>query len=336
MTTTARGAIARIPGEPWSSRISRSRIPGRTRCWCASWHRASVTPIWASRTAPTELRLPLPLGHEGAGIIEAVGPSVDPSRVGEHVILAWRAPCGECRFCADGPTQPVRRQPQRRKAMRAGRQEAQPGAGHRHVLHATRWCTLSRPSRSIRRLPKPQMSLIGCGVMTGVGAALYHAGVKPGTSVAVFGCGGVGDSVIQGARLAGATTIIAVDVDRAEAGVGQEVRRDSPVNASKGDAVAADQGADRRQRRQLLVRSGRHTGDDGTGALVPGPGRNLRDDRRAWSRPDARSRPAAVLRHGRRRSVSWYGDCLPTRDFPLLADWYQQGRLNLDECRHAD
>jgi S-(hydroxymethyl)mycothiol dehydrogenase len=180
-------------------------------------------------------------------------------------------------------------------------------------------------------LPSPQMSLIGCGVMTGVGAALYSAGVRPGTSAAVFGCGGVGDSVIQGARLAGATTIIAVDLDDRKLKWASEFGATHTINARNEDPVA--------RIKELTGGNGVNFSFEAVGrsdtleqALfcrdlagtcvligVPGPGPTL----------DLPLQQFFDL--GGATRVSWYGDCLPSRDFPLLADWYRQGRLQLDE-----
>jgi S-(hydroxymethyl)mycothiol dehydrogenase len=179
-------------------------------------------------------------------------------------------------------------------------------------------------------LPAPQMSLIGCGVMTGVGAALYAADVQPGTSVAVFGCGGVGDSVISGAKLAGATTIIAVDLDQRKLEWAKSFGATHTVNPRDGDPVA--------QIKALTGGNGVNYSFEAVGIAqtwdqalwcrdlagtcimigVPGPGKSLTLDLQRF------------FDLGGKVGVSWYGDCLPTRDFPMLASWYQQGRLNLD------
>ena len=240
-----------------------------------------------------------------------------------------------CRFCRVGQPQLLRRQPERREA-------------HAHawtaqllnpVLGIGTFCThtLVHASQAVpiptQRCRPAQMSLIGCGVMTGVGAALYAADVQPGSSVAVFGCGGVGDSVIQGARLAGATTIIAVDIDPRKLEWAKRVRRDP-----------------HRQRRARATRSRRSrtlTGGNGVNYSFEAVGISQTWEQALWCRdlagtcimigvpgpgPTLDARPAALLRPGRQRSACrWYGDCLPTRDFPLLAEWYRQGQLNLDE-----
>ena len=177
--------------------------------------------------------------------------------------------------------------------------------------------------------PAP-MSLIGCGVMTGVGAVLYSAGVKQGESVAVFGCGGVGDSVIQGAQIAGATKIIAVDIDPKKLEWAKDFGATHFVNSSEVDAVE--------EIKRLTDGNGvNHTFEAvgisqtleqalfsrdlaGTCVLigVPGPGPRLDIDIQQF------------FDLGGSLTVSWYGNCIPARDFPILADWYRQGKLDLD------
>jgi S-(hydroxymethyl)mycothiol dehydrogenase len=174
------------------------------------------------------------------------------------------------------------------------------------------------------------MSLIGCGVMTGVGAALYSGQVKPGQSVAVIGCGGVGDSVIMGAKLAGATTIIAVDVDPTKLEWAKGFGATHTVNPREGDPVA--------KIKEI-------TGGFGVNASFEAVGRPETIEIAIWCRDLAGTcviigvagQEATVTLPiakyfdlGGALRISWYGDCLPTRDFPLLANWYKQGQLNLD------
>ncbi|MEZ4500962.1 MAG: zinc-binding dehydrogenase [Thermomicrobiales bacterium] len=166
--------------------------------------------------------------------------------------------------------------------------------------------------------------------MTGVGAALYSAGVKPGQSVAVIGAGGVGDSIITGARLAGATTIIAVDVDPRKLEWAVEFGATHTVNPRDGDPVAAIKAI---------------TGGHGVNASFEAVGKPETIETAIWCRDlagtcvivgvvgqEARLElpVAKFFDLGGALRVSWYGDCLPTRDFPLLAAWYAQGQLDLD------
>jgi S-(hydroxymethyl)mycothiol dehydrogenase len=332
MSTTARGAIARTPGAPVSIEDFVIDDPGP--------HDVLVR-ILASGVCHTDLGVksgtygtsgfPFLMGHEGAGIIEAAGSEVDPSRVGEYVILAWRAPCGQCRFCKAGRVNLCAASLNATNKMYTTQGEQLTA-----VLGIGTFCThtLVHANQAIpvsQDLPPAQMSLIGCGVMTGVGAALYSAGVKPGTSAAVFGCGGVGDSVIQGARLAGATTIIAVDIDPQKLKWARQFGATHTVNAGEVDPVSAIKditggyGADYTFEAvgipQTLEQALWSRDLAGTCVFigVPGPGPRLDLDMQRFFDLGGNVRP------------SWYGDCLPTRDFPLLAEWYRQGQLNLDD-----
>lgn len=332
MPTKARGAISRVPGVPISIEEFTIDEPGQDEV---------LVRILASGVCHTDLGVkngvygsdgyPFILGHEGAGVIEAVGPGVTKHKVGDHVILAWRAPCGECRFCRAGKPNFCAASLNAEKRMRT-----HDGLLLNQVLGIGTFCThtLVHADQAVAydpALPAPQMSLIGCGVMTGVGAALYAAGVRPGTSVAVFGCGGVGDSVIQGARLGGATTIIAVDLDPKKLEWAKQFGATHTVNAKEVDPVAAIKeltggngvnysfeavGSPKTVEQALFCR-------DLAGTCVfigvPGPGPTLTLELQRF------------FDLGGHFCVSWYGDCLPTRDFPLLVDWYKQGQLKLDE-----
>ena len=332
MTITARGAIARAPGEPVSIEAFTIDDPGPNEV---------LVRILASGVCHTDLGVksgtygsdgfPFLLGHEGAGVIQAVGPGVTSHKPGDHVILAWRAPCGACRFCRVGKLNFCAASLNAEKRMRT-----LDSTLLNPVLGIGTFCThtLVHAAQAVHydsALPAPQMSLIGCGVMTGVGAALYAADVQPGTSVAVFGCGGVGDSVIAGARLAGATTIIAVDIDPRKLEWAKEFGATHTVNASTGDPVAAIKaltggngvnyafeavGIAQTWEQALFCRD---LGGTCIMIGVPGPGPKLTLDLQR------------LFDLGGKVGISWYGDCLPTRDFPLLADWYRQGQLNLDK-----
>nr|MBA3642387.1 alcohol dehydrogenase catalytic domain-containing protein [Acidobacteriota bacterium] len=235
----ARGAIAREVGKP--SRIETIIVP-------APGPGEARIRILASGVCHTDLSVrngvfgtdgfPFLLGHEGAGIVESAGEGVTNVKEGDHVILAWRAPCGECRFCLAAKPHLCASSLNATTKMRAEDDgvelNAVLGIGTfcTHTLVHAKQCIPIDPS-----LPKGQMSLIGCGVMTGVGAALYTAKVEPGSSVAVFGCGGVGDSVIMGSRIAGATTIIAVDLDDTKLEWAKGFGATHLVNPTHGDPV---------------------------------------------------------------------------------------------------
>ena len=274
---------------------------------------------------------PYLLGHEGAGVVEAAGEGVDSPAVGDYVILAWRAPCGQCRFCAIG-------QPHLCAASlnAAPRMSAKKDGVLLHpALGIGTFCThtvvAARQAIPVpRACPPEQASLIGCGVMTGVGAALYTAGVRRGSSVAVFGSGGVGCSVIQGARLARAGKIIAVDIAENKLAWAREFGATDTVNAAEADPVQAI--------RDIC-------GGNGVDFAFEAVGTPKTLLQTIWSRDLAGTAvligvpdPDMVMDLpiqkffglGGALRVSWYGDCLPSRDFPLLADWYRRGELDLD------
>ena len=331
-TISARGAIAREPGKPATIEEFTIEPPGPGE---------ALVRLLASGVCHTDLSakngvfgtdyFPFLLGHEGSGVVERVGDGVTNVAPGDHVIMAWRAPCGACRFCLVG-------QPHLCAASLNAEQRMRTSDGKTlmPVLGIGTFCThtLVHSHQCIpyeKSLPPEQMSLIGCGVMTGVGAALYSAGVRPGTSVAVFGCGGVGDSVIMGAKLAGATTIIGVDVDPRKLEWATGFGATHTVDASQGDPVE--------KIKEL-------TGGFGVNYSFEAVGRPETTAQAIFCRDLAGTcviigvaGPSSTLEDlplgkffdlGGSLRVSWYGDCLPTRDFPMLAAWYQQGKLDLD------
>ncbi|MEX1020318.1 MAG: zinc-binding dehydrogenase [Litorilinea sp.] len=332
MGITARGVIARVPGQPAEVEEFTIDDPGPNEI---------LVRILASGICHTDLGVkmgvygsdgfPFLLGHEGAAVVEQIGPGVTNVGVGDHVILAWRAPCGECRFCQTGRPNFCAASLNAEKRMKT-----LDGKVLNPVLGIGTFCThtVVHARQAIPYnpdLPAAQMSLIGCGVMTGVGAALYAADVTPGSSAAIFGCGGVGDSVIQGARLAGATTIIAVDIDPRKLEWAKQFGATHTVNAAETDPVEAikaitdGNGAnftfEAVGKAQTLEQALFARDLAGTCVFigVPGPGPTLELPLQRF------------FDVGGHLCVSWYGDCLPTRDFPLLANWYQQGALKLDE-----
>lgn len=329
----ARGAIARKIGE--ASEIEEIEVP-------APGSGEARVRILASGVCHTDLSardgvfgsdvVPLLLGHEGAGIVEDIGDGVTNVEEGDYVILAWRAPDGECRFCRAGKPHLCAASLNATTKMTAVRD----GAELNPVLGIGTFCThtLVHAKQCIpvdASQPPAQMSLIGCGVMTGVGAALYSAKVEPGSSVSVFGCGGVGDSIIMGARLAGATTIIGVDIDPKKLEWARGFGATHVVNATEGDPVE--------QIKHMTDGLGVTFSFEAAGRVDTTMQALLSRDLAGTcvvvgvAGPDStmESVPLGQLFDlGGTIRFSWYGDCLPTRDFPLLADWYQQGRLDLD------
>jgi S-(hydroxymethyl)mycothiol dehydrogenase len=273
---------------------------------------------------------PFLLGHEAAGTVEAVGEGVVHIAPGDYVVLAWRAPCGVCRSCRRGrpwycfdsanASQPMTLEDGTRLSPALGI-----GA------FATKTLVAAGQAVKVDAAARPEAAgLIGCGIMAGFGAAVNTGGVSRGDTVAVFGCGGVGDAAIAAASLAGARVIVGVDVDERKLEWARRFGATHTVDASAVDPVAAIQ--------ELT---------DGFGAdvVIEAVGRPETYKQAFFARdlagtlvqvgvPD----PAMTIElpmielfgRGGALKSSWYGDCLPSRDFPLLIDLYLRGRLDLD------
>ncbi|HZT54365.1 MAG TPA: alcohol dehydrogenase catalytic domain-containing protein [Gaiellaceae bacterium] len=276
------------------------------------------------------LRFPILLGHEGAGVVEEVGRDVSSVRPGDRVVVAWRAPCGDCPHCRRGD--PRRCSSQLRARRRLHR--AADGAlltpmlrcgtlAERAVVHEA--CAVRVPDE----LPIEQAALLACGVSTGAGAALWATPVRPGATVAVLGCGGVGLAVVQGASLAGAERIVAVDVVPGKLEHARALGATDLVDASQDDPVEAVReltgggveyafsavGAP-----TALAQAIRMCTYAGTATLVglPPPGATLGVDLAA---DVFDPRVTIAVTHG--------GDTIPQEDFPFLARAALEGRLDL-------
>jgi S-(hydroxymethyl)mycothiol dehydrogenase len=283
---------------------------------------------------------PFLLGHEAAGIVESAGSAVTHVEVGDFVVLNWRAVCGNCRACRRGRpwycfdtfngSQPM--------TLTDGT-ELTPALGvgafaEKTLVHEGQ-CTKVDPNAD-----PTVVGLLGCGVMAGLGAAVNTGNVSRGDSVAVIGCGGVGDAAIAGARLAGASPIIAIDRDPKKLQMATELGATHTIDASKVDAVEAVQ--------EL-------TGGFGADVVIDAVGRPETWKQAFYARdlagtvvlvgvptPDMTLEMPLIdfFSRGGALKSSWYGDCLPERDFPALVDLYEQGRLPLDkfvsECIKLD
>jgi S-(hydroxymethyl)mycothiol dehydrogenase len=274
---------------------------------------------------------PYLLGHEAAGIVEAVGADVTGLEPGDFVILNWRAVCGQCRACRRGrPWYCFNTHNAKQKMTLTDGTELSPalgiGAFAEKTLVAAGQCTKVNPAA------KPEVAgLLGCGVMAGLGAALNTGEVGRGDSVAVIGCGGVGCAAILGARLAGASKIIGVDIDDRKLEWARELGATDVINSTKTDPVAAIQAL---------------TGGNGADVVIEAVGRPETYKQAFYGRDLAGTVVLVgvptpqmqldlplldVFGRGGRLKSSWYGDCLPDRDFPMLTDLHLQGRLPLEK-----
>ena len=274
---------------------------------------------------------PFLLGHEAAGVVESAGNAVTHVEVGDFVVLNWRAVCGRCRACRRGrPWYCFDTFNASRPMTLTDGTELTPALGigafaDKTLVHEGQ-CTKVDPNAD-----PAVVGLLGCGVMAGLGAVVNTGNVSRGDSVAVIGCGGVGNAAIAGARLAGASPIIAIDRDPKKLQMATELGATHTIDASKVDAVKAVQeltdgfGADvvvDAVGRPETWKQAFHARDlAGTVVLVGVP------------TPDMTLEMPLIDFFSRGGSLksSWYGDCLPERDFPALVDLYQQCRLPLDK-----
>jgi S-(hydroxymethyl)mycothiol dehydrogenase len=274
---------------------------------------------------------PYLLGHEAAGVVEAVGPDVTEVAPGDFVVLNWRAVCGTCRSCRRGrPWYCFSTFNATQKMTLHDGTPLSPalgiGAFADKTLVAAGQCTKVDPSVS-----PATAGLLGCGVMAGLGAAMHTGNVGRGDTVAVFGCGGVGDAAIAGARLAGASLIVGVDVDDRKLAWAREFGATHTVNSREQDPVEAvraltggfgvDVAIDAVGLPEVFTQAFYARDHAGTVVLVGVP------------RPEMTlSLPMLeVFGRGGALKSSWYGDCLPSRDFPTLVALHRQGRLPLEK-----
>jgi S-(hydroxymethyl)mycothiol dehydrogenase len=279
---------------------------------------------------------PFLLGHEAAGVVEAVGAGVTEVAPGDFVVLNWRAVCGECRACKRGDLQYCfATHNATQKMTLADGTPLTPalgiGAFAEKTLVAAGQCTKVDPDAR-----PAAVGLLGCGVMAGIGAAINTGNVGRGRSVAVIGCGGVGVAAVAGSALAGASPIIAVDIDAEKLAAAQRLGATHTIDSSKVDPVE--------EIKRICAET--YDGADGADVVIEAVGRPETWKQAFYARdlagtvvlvgvptPDMKVPDLPLLdvfgRGGALKS-SWYGDCLPSRDFPMLVDLYRQGRLDLD------
>ncbi len=330
MTAEIRGVVAMSKGDPVSLVPIVVPDPGPGEV---------VVSVQACGVCHTDLHyrqggindeFPFLLGHEAAGLVDAVGPEVTSVEPGDFVVLNWRAVCGECRACRRGrPWYCFSTHNATQKMALADGTPLTPalgiGAFADRTLVASGQCTKVDPAA------RPEaVGLLGCGVMAGLGSAMFTGEVGMGDSVAVFGCGGVGCAAVAGALLNGAAKVIAVDLDPRKLELARQFGATDVVDASAEDVVA---------RVQEL------TGGHGADVCIEAVGHPSVMEQAFYARdlagtlvqvgvptPDMRIDLPMIDFFGRggRLRPSWYGDCLPSRDFPMLVDLYLQGRLDLD------
>jgi len=330
MPQEVRGVIARAKGQPVSVETIVVPDPGPGE---------AVVAIQACGVCHTDLHyreggindeFPFLLGHEAAGLVESVGDGVDEVGVGDFVILNWRAVCGQCRSCLKGkPQYCFSTHNATQKMTLTDGTELSPalgiGAFCEKTLVAAGQCTKVDPEA------KPEVAgLLGCGVMAGLGAAMNTGEVSRGDSVAVFGCGGVGNAALEGARLAGASPIIAVDIDDQKLRWAKGFGATHTINSANEDPVE--------KIREL-------TDGNGVDVAIEAIGLPQTYEQAFYARdlagtvvlvgvpnPEMKVELPFIEIFGRGGALksSWYGDCLPSRDFPMLIDLYLQGRLNLE------
>jgi S-(hydroxymethyl)mycothiol dehydrogenase len=324
-----RGVVARGKGEPVSVETIVVPDPGPGE---------ALVRVQACGVCHTDLHyregginddFPFLLGHEAAGEVEAIGPGVTGVAPGDFVILNWRAVCGTCRSCLRGrPQYCFSTYNATQKMTLTDGTPLSPalgiGAFAEKTLVAAGQCT--KVSAGV----EPTVAgLLGCGVMAGFGAAMLTGNVGRGDSVAVFGCGGVGDAAIAGARLAGAKTIIAVDLDPKKLAWAKTFGATHTVDASNVDPVEEIRAI---------------TDGNGADVCIEAVGNPRVFEQAFYARdlagtlvqvgvptPDMKLELPFIELFGRGGAIkpSWYGDCLPSRDFPMLVDLHLQGRIDL-------
>ena len=332
MPHDVRGVVAKTKGEPVSVETIHIPDPGPGEV---------VIDVQACGVCHTDLHyregaindeFPFLLGHEASGIVSQIGAGVTNLTEGDFVVLNWRAVCGECRSCLRGKPQYCFSTHNAQQKMTLDGIELSPALGIGAFAEKT--LVAAGQATKVSNAVEPEVAgLIGCGVMAGLGAALNTGGVTRGDSVAVWGCGGVGDAAIEGSRIAGAHTIIAIDLDQRKLEWAKEFGATHTINSSEMDSS------------QVIEAVQRLTSGNGVDVAIEAIGLPATYEQAFYSRdlagtvvlvgvpsPEMRIDLPLIEVFGRGGALksSWYGDCLPSRDFPMLIDLYLQGRLQLD------
>jgi S-(hydroxymethyl)glutathione dehydrogenase/alcohol dehydrogenase len=287
------------------------------------------------------LRYPMPivLGHEAAGVIVEAGSAVETVRIGDHVVLSWNPHCGHCFYCDRGL--PILCEDYLAKGPQAvqfdGRSKARLAGGaelkHLMFLGAFGEYCIVQAQQAVpvpKDLPFDRACLIGCGVMTGVGAALNIAEIGQADTAMVIGCGAVGLSAVQGLRLAGAARIIAVDIDDGKLALARKMGAGRCVNASNEDPVAVGKAETAGRGVDTVIEAAGSAAAFRTTVEAVRPGGEVVWLGKIDVANDVAFRWGALMQEKRIRRSS-YGNARPARDFPMLAKAYLDGRLLLDE-----
>jgi S-(hydroxymethyl)glutathione dehydrogenase/alcohol dehydrogenase len=287
------------------------------------------------------LRYPMPivLGHEAAGIVEQVGPAARGVKAGDHVVLSWNPHCGHCFYCdRDAPILCEQYLGEGLKARafdgesRAQLADGRPLQQLMFLGAFGEYCVVSDQQAIAvpKEIPFDRACLIGCGVMTGAGAALNLGAIAHGDAVMVIGCGAVGLAAVQGARLAGAGAIIAVDVDPAKLVLAAKMGATLGVDASKEDPAEAGKQATGGRGVDVVIEAAGSASAFRVSAEAVRPGGHLIWLGKIDVNQDVAFRWGSLMQEKRIRRVS-YGNARPRRDFPLLARAFLDGELMLDE-----
>ena len=298
---------------------------------------------WHLVSGDTNHPMPCVAGHEGAGVVEAVGPGVSDVKIGDHVVLNWAPSCGACFYCLRGRsnlcdtyTKPIWAGTMLDGQTRLRRRDGSPVYHYCGLATFADHVVVPRVSVvAVRKdVPLEAAALVGCAVATGVGAAMFTAGVRPGESVVVVGCGGVGLNIIQGAQMCVASDIIAVDANEKKESIARTfgathfvhaLGRDAQATLAQVRALTGGRGADHAFEavgipalHELAFEAARPGGTVTLAGLSPmGSSTNL---------------PGAVIaRQEKTIKGSYYGTVHAPRDFPMLLDLYMNGKLKLDE-----
>src|SRR5262249_29996191 len=274
--------------------------------------------------------LPVVLGHEGAGIVKAVGPNVSRITPGDHVIIAFGSKCGQCYYCLRGmPYLCTPAAPARTRLYRDGRPITQ---FLEVATYAERTVVAENNVVKIRDdAPLEACSLVACGVTTGIGAVVNTAKVEPGSNVVVIGAGGVGLNVVQGAKLAGAARVIAVDVRDNKLEFARELGATHLINSTREDpiervkALTGGLGADYAFEviglPQTITQAYESVHKGGTAVVV-----GVSDEK-----AELTLKPVWMMRHAKTLMACAYGSARPQVDFPKIVDLYMEGKIKLEE-----